>query len=299
MGASPVTLPWATRHYTPSGCTPWPAAIRSSRYCLSPVQRSANDTRLLLQPYSGSALCASAQESEFFKSLKAAKPFFLMAGPNVVESEAHCLKMARQIKAVTDALGLKLVFKASFDKANRTSAASFRGPGLEEGLRHGTGCKCHLAQLPGACLVRKPGATVAQPSVVRLCRVLRKVKETLGLPIITDIHDASQAEAVAAVADIIQIPAFLCRQTDLIVAAARTGRVIQIKKGQFCAPSVMRNSADKARWAGVRALSPTAHPCHILHEKLLSRAASAESVIMLPSCTPERMPTYRLGSCSC
>lgn len=80
------------------------------------------------------------------------------------------------------------------------------------------------------------------------------VKETLGLPIITDIHDASQAQAIAEVADIIQIPAFLCRQTDLIVAAARTGRVIHIKKGQFCAPSVMRNSADKARWAGVQVL---------------------------------------------
>ena len=87
------------------------------------------------------------------------------------------------------------------------------------------------------------------------------MKETLGLPIITDLHDASQAEAVAAVADIIQIPAFLCRQTDLIVAAARTGRVIQIKKGQFCAPSVMRNSADKARWAGARGLEIT-QPTH-------------------------------------
>ncbi len=83
-----------------------------------------------------------------------------------------------------------------------------------------------------------------------LCRVLQKVKDMYGLPIITDIHESCQAEAVGRVADIIQIPAFLCRQTDLIVAAAKTGRVIQIKKGQFCAPSVMRNSADKVRWAG-------------------------------------------------
>ena len=83
-----------------------------------------------------------------------------------------------------------------------------------------------------------------------LCRVLQKVKDTYGLPIITDIHEPCQAEAVGRVADIIQIPAFLCRQTDLIVAAAKTGRVIQIKKGQFCAPSVMRNSAEKVRWAG-------------------------------------------------
>ena len=86
-----------------------------------------------------------------------------------------------------------------------------------------------------------------QPSI---CRVLQKVKDTYGLPIITDIHESHQAEAIGRVADIIQIPAFLCRQTDLIVAAAKTGKVIQIKKGQFCAPSVMRNSAEKVRWAG-------------------------------------------------
>ncbi|PRW39334.1 2-dehydro-3-deoxyphosphooctonate aldolase 1 [Chlorella sorokiniana] len=156
-----------------------------------------------------------AEESAFFQELKAAQPFFVMAGPNVIQSEEHCLKMCRQIKAVTDSLGLKLVFKSSFDKANRTSAASFRGPGMEEGLR-----------------------------------ILKKVKDTFGVPIITDIHEAHQAEAVAQVADIIQIPAFLCRQTDLLVAAAKTGKVIQIKKGQFCAPSVMRNSADKCRAAG-------------------------------------------------
>jgi 2-dehydro-3-deoxyphosphooctonate aldolase (KDO 8-P synthase) len=86
---------------------------------------------------------------------------------------------------------------------------------------------------------------------VGTCRVLRKVKDSFGVPIITDIHDASQANEIAAVADIIQIPAFLCRQTDLIVAAAKTGKIIQIKKGQFCAPSVMRNSAEKCRFAGL------------------------------------------------
>ncbi|CAL8470474.1 g10016 [Coccomyxa elongata] len=155
------------------------------------------------------------EESGFFKQLKSSQPFFVMAGPNVIQSEEHVLRLARQIKAVTDKLGLLLVFKSSFDKANRTSAASFRGPGLEVGLR-----------------------------------VLQKVKDTYGLPIITDIHESSQAEAVGKVADIIQIPAFLCRQTDLLIAAAKTGRVIQIKKGQFCAPSVMRNSAEKVRSAG-------------------------------------------------
>ncbi|KAG0580833.1 hypothetical protein KC19_4G203300 [Ceratodon purpureus] len=153
--------------------------------------------------------------SEFFAELKAAEPFFVMAGPNVIESAEHCLKMARQIKSVTDELGLKLIFKASFDKANRTSAASFRGPGMEEGLK-----------------------------------VLALVKEKLNIPIVTDVHEAAQCEAVGRVADVIQIPAFLCRQTDLLVAAARTGKVINIKKGQFCAPSVMGNSADKVRLAG-------------------------------------------------
>ena len=115
----------------------------------------------------------------------------------------------------TDSLGIKLVFKSSFDKANRTNASSFRGPGMEEGLR-----------------------------------VLKKVKDTFDVPIITDIHESWQAEKVAEVADILQIPAFLCRQTDLLTAAAKTGKVIQIKKGQFCAASVMRNSTDKCRAAG-------------------------------------------------
>lgn len=117
--------------------------------------------------------------------------------------------------SVTARLGITYIFKSSFDKANRTSAASFRGPGIEEGLR-----------------------------------VLQKVKDTYGVPVVTDIHEAWQAEEVGKVADIIQIPAFLCRQTDLIVAAAKTGKIINIKKGQMCAASVMRNSANKVRWAG-------------------------------------------------
>lgn len=156
-----------------------------------------------------------AAYSDFFTELQSSSPFFVMAGPNVIESPEHCLKMARQIKSVTDSLGLKLIFKSSFDKANRTSAASFRGPGLEEGLR-----------------------------------VLSLVKETLNVPIVTDVHEPWQCEAVARVADVIQIPAFLCRQTDLLIAAAKTGKVINIKKGQFCASAVMRNSADKIRLAG-------------------------------------------------
>ncbi|KAJ9183248.1 hypothetical protein P3X46_007132 [Hevea brasiliensis] len=150
-----------------------------------------------------------------FNQLKAAEPFFLLAGPNVIESEEHILRMANHLKTITSKLGLPLVFKSSFDKANRTSSKSFRGPGMNEGLK-----------------------------------ILEKVKIAYQIPTITDVHEAIQCEPVGRVADIIQIPAFLCRQTDLLVAAAKTGKIINIKKGQFCAPSVMINSAEKVRLAG-------------------------------------------------
>ncbi|CAO2825098.1 unnamed protein product [Amaranthus hypochondriacus] len=150
-----------------------------------------------------------------FTQLKAAQQFFLMAGPNVIESEEHTMQMANHIKAITNKLGVPLIFKSSFDKANRTSAKSFRGPGMDEGLK-----------------------------------ILEKVKVAYDLPIVTDVHETIQCEAVGKVADVIQIPAFLCRQTDLLVAAAKTGKIINIKKGQFCAPTVMVNSAEKVRGAG-------------------------------------------------
>lgn len=125
------------------------------------------------------------------------------------------------------------------------------------------------------------------------CSVLQKVKDTYGLPIITDIHDASQAEAVGKVADMIQIPAFLCRQTDLIVAAARTGRVVQIKKGQFCAPSVMRNSAEKVRWAGALptcgsliAASGAKRWCFPIWLHLLDMTGNQSSALCLSQATP-------------
>ncbi|KAK3026826.1 hypothetical protein RJ639_040727 [Escallonia herrerae] len=153
--------------------------------------------------------------SMLYDKLKVAEPFFLLAGPNVIESEEHVLRMAEHIKAITSKLGLQLVFKSSFDKANRTSSKSFRGPGITEGLK-----------------------------------ILEKVKLAYDIPIVTDVHEAIQCDAVGRVADIIQIPAFLCRQTDLLVAAAKTGKIINIKKGQFCAPSVMVNSAEKVRLAG-------------------------------------------------
>ncbi|MGI9107081.1 MAG: 3-deoxy-8-phosphooctulonate synthase [Pyrinomonadaceae bacterium] len=143
----------------------------------------------------------------------------LIAGPCIVESPEHALMIARECVARARCAGLDYVFKASFDKANRSSHESFRGRGMREGLE-----------------------------------VLQRVKEETGVPVLTDIHDVSQVEAAAAVADILQIPAFLSRQTDLIVAAARSGRVVNVKKGQFLAPADARNIVRKARAAGCERL---------------------------------------------
>ncbi len=140
---------------------------------------------------------------------------FLIAGPCVIESEEHALKMAECVKGVCRPLGLPYVFKASYDKANRTSIQSYRGPGLKEGLR-----------------------------------VLRKVKETVNLPVLTDVHEPKDIAAVAEVVDIIQIPAFLSRQTDMIVEAAKSGKAVNIKKGQFLSPWDMKHAVQKARDSG-------------------------------------------------
>lgn len=141
--------------------------------------------------------------------------FSLIAGPCSIESEELVLEVAGKMKEITDQLGISYTFKASFDKANRTSIDAFRGPGLEKGLQ-----------------------------------ILKKVKDIYQLPICTDIHEAWQAEPVAEVADIIQIPAFLCRQTDLLVAAAKTGKCINIKKAQFLAPWDMKNCVEKVKQSG-------------------------------------------------
>ncbi len=141
--------------------------------------------------------------------------FQLIAGPCVIESEEMVLAIAAEMKKITDELGIPYTFKASFDKANRTSIKSFRGPGIEKGLE-----------------------------------ILQKVKDMYNLPICTDIHEAWQAEPAAKVADILQIPAFLCRQTDLLVAAAKTGKCINIKKAQFLAAWDMKNCVDKVVEAG-------------------------------------------------
>src|SRR5215467_3578302 len=140
---------------------------------------------------------------------------FLIAGPCVVESESHALKMAHAIRDIASRLGVPYIFKSSFDKANRTSINSFRGPGIEEGLR-----------------------------------VLARVKDDAGVPVLTDVHDTSQVRAAAEVVDVLQIPAFLCRQTDLIAEAARSGKAVNIKKGQFLAPGDMKNAIDKVTSAG-------------------------------------------------
>jgi 2-dehydro-3-deoxyphosphooctonate aldolase (KDO 8-P synthase) len=142
-------------------------------------------------------------------------PFVLIAGPCVIESEAHALDLAGRLVEIARRTRVPLIFKASFDKANRTSGRSFRGPGLDEGLR-----------------------------------VLAQIKARFQVPILTDIHEPSQAAAAAGVADVLQIPAFLCRQTDLLVAAAKTGRIVNIKKGQFLAPDDVTHAVAKVVDAG-------------------------------------------------
>jgi 2-dehydro-3-deoxyphosphooctonate aldolase (KDO 8-P synthase) len=142
-------------------------------------------------------------------------PLFLIAGPCVIESEAHARMMAERVAKVAADAGVPYIFKASYDKANRSSIAAYRGPGVSGGLR-----------------------------------ILGKIKEELGVPILTDIHEVVQAEAAAEVADILQIPAFLARQTDLLLAAAKTGRIINIKKGQFLSPWDMGNVVEKVASSG-------------------------------------------------
>jgi 2-dehydro-3-deoxyphosphooctonate aldolase (KDO 8-P synthase) len=140
---------------------------------------------------------------------------FLIAGPCVIESEEHTIRMAEIIKGVARALNFPFIFKASYDKANRTSIRSYRGPGLKEGLR-----------------------------------ILKKVKDEIHIPILTDVHEATDVPEVAKIADVLQIPAFLSRQTDLVVAAALSGRAVNLKKGQFMAPWDMKHVVEKCREAG-------------------------------------------------
>jgi len=148
-------------------------------------------------------------------SIGAGAPFALIAGPCVIESEQHATDLAGRLVDITRRAGVPLVFKASYDKANRTSIRSFRGPGLDEGLR-----------------------------------ILASIKKRYGIPLLTDIHEPAHAAAAADVVDILQIPAFLSRQTDLLVAAARTGRVVNLKKGQFLAPDDVKHAIAKVTESG-------------------------------------------------
>jgi 2-dehydro-3-deoxyphosphooctonate aldolase (KDO 8-P synthase) len=159
----------------------------------------------------------------FYQNIKRREgDLFLIAGPCVIESKDHAMMMAREISRVASRLDVPFVFKASYDKANRSSARSFRGLGMKEGLS-----------------------------------VLRQIKDEVGAPVITDIHETHQADEAAQVADILQIPAFLCRQTDLLQAAAATGRAVNVKKGQFLAPLDVRNIIEKIEAAGNRQIMIT------------------------------------------
>lgn len=157
--------------------------------------------------------------ARLWKELARSGRLGLIAGPCVIESEELCLQVASFLKRTCLKLGIEYVFKASFDKANRTSHKSFRGPGLKEGLA-----------------------------------ILERVRAKMGVPILTDVHTEEQAGAAAEVVDILQIPAFLCRQTDLIDAAVRTGRIVNLKKGQFLSPAEMGQVVDKAKAAGAKRL---------------------------------------------
>lgn len=154
-------------------------------------------------------------DANIWKALHAPNRLTLIAGPCVIENERLCFWIANALKKTCDRLGIFYVFKASFDKANRTSGKSFRGPGLEAGLK-----------------------------------TLAKVRAEFGVPVLTDIHKESQAAPAAEVVDILQIPAFLCRQTDLIEAAAATGKIVNLKKGQFLSPAEMNQVVEKAKLAG-------------------------------------------------
>jgi 2-dehydro-3-deoxyphosphooctonate aldolase (KDO 8-P synthase) len=157
-----------------------------------------------------------------WRALSAGKGLFLLAGPCVIESEKHPHFVARRLKEITSRLGLPFVFKASYDKANRSSLGSYRGPGVARGLQ-----------------------------------ILAEVRERHGVPILTDVHETHQVAQAAEVADVLQIPAFLCRQTDLVLEAARTGKIVNVKKGQFMAPWDMKGVLEKAASTGNRKLMVT------------------------------------------
>ena len=158
-------------------------------------------------------------DAGLWKSLRASNRLALIAGPCVIENQELCLRVADKLKRLTERLQVTYVFKASYDKANRTSGESFRGPGLDEGLA-----------------------------------ILARVRSNIGVPVLTDVHSEAQARSAGEVVDVLQIPAFLCRQTDLIHAAVETGRIVNLKKGQFLSPKEMGQVAEKAKASGGKRL---------------------------------------------
>jgi len=171
------------------------------------------------------------------------EPLFVMAGPCVIESSQLCLDIASRLVEIGDSVGTGIIFKASFDKANRSSISSFRGPGLQKGLE-----------------------------------TLAAVREKTGLPVMTDIHEPSQAKIAAEVVDCLQIPAFLCRQTDLLCACAETGRPINIKKGQFLSPAEMKNAVEKVRSPGNEKIILTERGTFFGYNRLVNDMTAIETM---------------------
>ena len=174
------------------------------------------------------------------------KPLFLMAGPCVIEDENLCMNIAKKLLKIKEALDIGVIFKASFDKANRSSVTSFRGPGLDEGLE-----------------------------------ILDAVRQQTGLPIMTDIHEPTQAEKIGQVVDCIQIPAFLCRQTDLLCETAKTGKAVNIKKGQFVSPAEMKNAVEKVRSIGNDKIMLTERGTFFGYNRLVNDMTAIEAMKQL------------------
>jgi len=191
---------------------------RGTRKC----ETNHPERRPYVEIYFPAGRCYNGQvltDALIWKSLKRAGPLTLIAGPCVIENERLCFQVASSLRATCRKLNINYIFKASYDKANRSSAATFRGPGLEAGLA-----------------------------------ILARIRRRLAVPVLTDVHAVEQVRAAAAVADILQIPAFLCRQTDLIAAAVATGKIVNLKKGQFLSPAEMGQVARKAAAAGGKKL---------------------------------------------
>jgi 2-dehydro-3-deoxyphosphooctonate aldolase (KDO 8-P synthase) len=168
---------------------------------------------------------------------------FLIAGPCVIESQGHCVEIAERLRDIGGRVGVGVVFKASFDKANRSSISSFRGPGMEAGLE-----------------------------------ILARVREKTGLAVVTDVHEAGQAEAVGEVADCLQVPAFLCRQTDLLCACAKTGKPVNVKKGQFVSPAEMKNVVEKITACGNEKIMLTERGTFFGYNRLVNDMTAIEGM---------------------